>query len=97
MAAIARPEELKSVLETAIAGDFSKAKSLITDVMLKYALSGIDVVKQIQREVWELDIDNRKKVELIERCGDIEFRLTEGSDDFVQIEALLASVVKAGI
>jgi len=97
MAAIARPEELKTMLETALKGDFLKARTALTDIMLKYALSGLDVVKQIQRELWSLDIEGRKKVQLIEKCGDIEFRLTEGSDDVVQLEALIASVVLAGL
>jgi replication factor C small subunit len=60
--------------------------------MLKYGLSGIDVIKQIQKEVWNLQLDNRAKVSLIDKCGEIEFRLVEGSDEFIQLEALLAHV-----
>ena len=43
-----------------------------------------------------LDIDNRKKMGLIEQCGEAEFRLTEGSDEYLQLEAFLAKVVLAG-
>ena len=64
--------------------------------MLNYGLSGLDIIKQIQREIWELDIDGKKKVELIDKCGEIEFRMTEGSDEFVQLEALLSQVALAG-
>ena len=39
----------------------------------------------------ESNIDSRKKVELINKCGEIEFRIVEGSDEFIQLEALLAS------
>ena len=35
-----------------------------------------------------------KKLELIDRCGDVEFRLVEGSDDFVQLESFLAFMGK---
>lgn len=96
-AAIAKPEELKQILQTALSGDFNNAKSMLTSTMMKYSLSGLDVIKQLQTEIWSLDMDNRKKVQLIERCGEIEFRLTEGSDEYVQLDALLASVVSAGL
>lgn len=96
-AAIAKPEELKQILETALSGDFHNAKSMLTSTMMKYSLSGLDVIKQLQTEIWGLKMDNRKKVHLIERCGEIEFRLTEGSDEYVQLDSLLASVVSAGL
>jgi len=31
---------------------------------------------------------------MVEGCGRIEFRLVEGSDEFIQLEALLASFSK---
>ena len=65
-------------------------------MILRYGLSGLDVIKQVQKEIWSLDIPPRKKVELIERCGEAEFRMVEGSDEFIQLEALLASFVLAG-
>jgi len=37
------------------------------------------------------------KLKLIEKCGEIEFRLVEGSDEFVQLESLLAAFVLAGM
>ena len=37
-----------------------------------------------------------QKVWIVDKCGEIEFRMTEGSDEFLQLEALLASFVMAG-
>jgi replication factor C small subunit len=91
MASVAKPKEIKEILETAVKGDFLSARKKLLDTMLNYGLSGIDVIKQIQKEIWNLDIDGRKKVELIDKCGDIEFRMTEGSDEYLQLEALLAN------
>jgi len=62
--------------------------------MAKHGLSGIDIIKQIQKEILELDVDDSKKMNMIERCGEIEFRLVEGSDEFIQLESLLASFSK---
>lgn len=91
LASFAEPKELKELLETAIKGDFLSARDKLHSLMIQYGLSGVDIIKQIQREVWNLNIDGKTKVVLIEKCGEIEFRMTEGSDDFIQLESLLAS------
>ena len=87
----ARPQEIKLVLDHAIQGQFLKSRELLLDTMLKYGLSGLDVIKQIQKEIWNLTLPDRTKLHLIETCGEIEFRMVEGSDEFVQLEALLSS------
>jgi len=91
MASVAKPKEIKEILELAISNKFIPARTKLLDTMLTYSLSGIDIIKQIQKEIWNLDIDGRKKVELIDKCGEIEFRMTEGSDEYLQLEALLAN------
>lgn len=93
---VARPKEILEVLKIAVSKNFIKARDLLLDVMLKHGLSGLDVIKQIQKEIWNLDIEDEKKVELVEQCGEIEFRMVEGSDEFVQIEALLSRFVLVG-
>ncbi|MFH2027692.1 MAG: replication factor C small subunit [Nanoarchaeota archaeon] len=96
MAAVARPKEIKEVLDLAVQSKFIDARNKLLDVMLNYGLSGLDVIKQIQKEILNLDVDNRRKMELIDHCGETEFRMTEGSDEFIQLEALLAkaSIIK---
>ena len=60
-------------------------------VMLDYGLSGIDVVTQLQAAVWKLEqVDDKRKLGMVKACGEAEFRMVEGSDEFVQLEALLA-------
>ena len=44
-----------------------------------------DVIKQIQKEIWNLEIDDRKKAFLMDKCGETEFRMTEGSDEFLRV------------
>lgn len=92
LASVAQPQEIKALIELALQGNFLQARDKLLAVMLKYGLAGIDVIKQIQKEIWNLDLDSRTKVHLIDRCGETEFRLVEGSDEFVQLEALLANI-----
>ncbi len=90
IASAADPKELKTALQKAVDGKFLEARKELLKVMLNYGLSGLDVIRQIQQLVWELAVDDRRKMNLIEACGEIEFRMVEGSDEFIQLEALLA-------
>jgi len=96
MASVAKPKEIDEVLKLALANKFIDARNKLMDVMLNYGLSGMDIIKQIQQEILNLDIGNENKMLLIEKCGEIEFRLTEGSDEFIQLEALLSQFVLYG-
>ncbi len=92
----AKPKDIKVVLEYALSGDFLSSREKLLDIMLREGLSGQDIIKSIQKEVWNLQIEPEIKVRLTEKTGEAEFRLVEGSDEFVQLEALLASFVLAG-
>src|SRR3989338_3259756 len=96
LASTARPSDIKIVLEYALSGDFLNAKDKLLDIMLRDSVSGTDIIKSIQKEIWNLSIDNELKVKLTEKTGEIEFRMVEGSDEFIQLEALLAGFVLAG-
>jgi replication factor C small subunit len=97
MASIAAPKEIDLVLKLALENKFIEARSKLLDIMLNYGLSGLDVIRQIEKELLNLNLDNRKKMMLIDKCGEIEFRMTEGSDEFLQLEALLSQVTLAGL
>ena len=93
MASVARPKEVKHFLELCTKGNFLDARKSLLDTMLNYGLSGQDIIKQIQSSIWTIDIDSRKKLEMVKECGEIEFRLVEGSDEYIQLESLLSKFV----
>ncbi|PIZ80712.1 replication factor C small subunit [Candidatus Pacearchaeota archaeon CG_4_10_14_0_2_um_filter_35_33] len=92
-----KPKDIKVVLDYALSGDFVKAKEKLLDVMLTESIAGTDIIKAIQKEIWGLEIEPEIKVKLTEKTGETEFRIVEGSDEFVQLESLLASFVLAGL
>jgi len=96
MSSVAKPKEIREVLELALSNRFIEARNKLLEIMLSYGLAGIDIIKQIQKEILELNIGNKPKMILIEKCGEIEFRMTEGSDEFVQLEALLSQFALVG-
>lgn len=91
-----KPKDIRIVLDYSLAGDFINARDKLLDLMLRESISGTDIIKAIQKEIWNLQIEPEIKVKLTEKTGEAEFRMTEGSDEFVQLQALLASFVLAG-
>lgn len=94
--ATARPEDVKEMLEIAIAGNFPKARDKLDELLLTYGLSGEDIVRQIHRSVFDLTMPDKIKVEMVERVGEADFRLVEGGNERIQIEALLARFALMG-
>ena len=93
---MARPEQVKAMLEAALGGDFIGARNMLDEIMITYGLSGQDIIKQIHRTFFELSITDGEKVRLIDRTGEVEFRMVEGSNERIQLEALLAYLVMMG-
>ncbi len=96
MASVAKPKEVNEVLSLAAKGNFLESRKKLLSLMLDYGLSGLDVIRQIQKEIWNLKLDDKKKVELVDKCGEVEFRMVEGSDEYIQLESFLAFVMLVG-
>jgi replication factor C small subunit len=92
----ARPEDIRELLTTALQGDFMAARNRLDELLVSYGLSGEDIIRQIHRTVFDLPIPDPIKVRLVDRIGEAEFRMVEGSNERIQIEALLAHFVLVG-
>jgi len=93
----ANPTEVRWMLEKALEGNFIEARERLYELLNKYGLSGTDVVRQIHREVMNLNIDERAKVELADVIGEYDFRLTEGANEDIQLSALLAQFTRFNV
>lgn len=93
---LAKPEEVKKMLETALAGNFIGARDMLDSTMIMYGLSGQDIIRQIHSSFFDLSITDSEKVRLMDKTGEIEFRIVEGSNERIQLEALLAYLVMIG-
>ena len=88
----ARPEEIESMVTDAINGDFSKARATLDTLLTDTGMAGGDIIDQLHRSVWEFDLSERDAVRLMERIGETDYRITEGANEQIQLEALLASL-----
>jgi replication factor C small subunit len=87
-----RPEKIESMIEAAIDGDFPRARSTLETLLVDSGMAGGDVIDQLHRSAWEFDLDDRRTVRLMERLGEADYRITEGANEQVQLEAMLASL-----
>ena len=86
----ARPDEVVDMIKTAMQGNFLGARTLLDSLMINYGMSGEDVLLQMYKEVIKMDIDDKVKVKIVDKIGEYNFRLVEGANERIQLEALLS-------
>ncbi|MFX0025330.1 MAG: replication factor C small subunit [Candidatus Hermodarchaeota archaeon] len=87
------PERIKTILQTAIQGQLDFSIKQLNDVIKDYGLSGINIIKNIHREIYDLSISEKKKIELSKLLAEFEYRLSQGGTEDIQLKALLANIV----
>ena len=93
----ARPQEIRELIKLALSKKFIEARALLTKLMYDYGMSGEDVIVQLYREIMDMDesvIPTKVKVELVDTIAEYNFRLVEGANERIQIEALLAQLMR---
>lgn len=84
------------VLSLALKGDISKAKSMLEDAVIKQGISGQDVVEQFHRVVYDLPVKDDLKADILFVLGDIDFRISEGAREIIQLESFLGYLYGKG-
>jgi replication factor C small subunit len=89
----AKPQDGRRIVNLALDGDFMGARDLLREVMVVQGTSGEDMVTQIYQEVSRMSRDNiigsEEYVNLVEHIGEYDFRIREGANPRIQLEALL--------
>jgi len=68
-----------------MSGDFVR-------LSLYMGMSGEDVLLQCYREVPNMQIEEKMKLKIMERIGECNFRIVEGANERIQLEAMLAGI-----
>jgi replication factor C small subunit len=88
---------VQKLIKTAMKGDFLEARKQLRDMIQKYGVAGTDIIRQMHTEIFRAgDIPEEWKIRLAGAVGETDYRLVEGSDEEVQLSALLAKLVEAG-
>ena len=55
-------------------------------------MSGEDILVQCHKEALNLPVEDRLKLRLVSNIGDYNFRIVEGANERIQLEAMLAKL-----
>ena len=92
----ANPSDIHEMLETALKGDFLKARDMLRELMLKYGVAGTDLLRQIHSEIFRFDMPEKWKIRIIMEVGEADYRISQGASEEIQISALLARLADFG-
>ena len=91
------PHEIQDLLNAALAQEFMVAKRKLDELFNQYGLSGRNIVRQCHQEVFNLNIEEKQKIEIISMLAEIEFRLSQGATEEIQLNAMLAKLAISNI
>ena len=90
----AKPQEIKKMVNAALMGDFMTSRDILREVMIMQGTSGEDMVNQIYQDissrVMNGQMDGDIYMNLIGAIAETDFRIREGANPRIQLEALLA-------
>jgi len=90
----AEPKEVMDMINHALNGKFLDAREILKELLLKRGISGKDIIKEISNQLYKLNtsdvISDKATVKLVEKVGEFEFRLDQGGNEQLQLEALLS-------
>ena len=89
-ASMAKPKDVEDMLKLVMKGNFKDARKKLNEMILIQGLAAEDIIKEIHRQIYNLNISEEDKVKLVDKTGEYDFRITEGGSDLIQLEALLA-------
>ena len=90
----AKPKDVRKIINKALDRDFMGARDLLRDVMILDGVSGDDLITQIYQEVTQMTreglISEESFIKLMEYMSECDYRIREGSNPRLQLEALLS-------
>ncbi|MGA1793394.1 MAG: replication factor C small subunit [Thermoplasmatota archaeon] len=94
--AMARPEDIGELIELSLKGKFPQARAKLERLLTEGGLAGEDVLTQLHRELFNIPMEDEIRVKVLDAIGEADFRLVEGADERIQLEALLARLQLLG-
>jgi len=86
------PEDIRKMILIALEGKLMEAKAILDTLTLEYGLSARNLLSQMHSEIYEMNIEELLKMRIIRILAQIEYRLSRGATETVQLNALLAKL-----
>lgn len=97
-AGLVYPEKIREMLQKAFSGDFEGARKNLISAMVDEGVSGEDLVQEIYREIVgnAIQLEPEDKLELLRFISDVDYRISQGATDYIQLTAILAYLSDLG-
>ncbi len=95
--ATAKREEVEEMIVKALQGNYHGARDILLRMFAEYGMSGEDIIRQLHRTILGLgQLSDEMRVKILDKLGEFEFRIVQGGDERIQLEALLSHMVLFG-
>lgn len=95
--ALAKPEDIDNLIMSSLEGDFLKSHAKLNYLLNDQGLAGTDITGQMYRQIFDINIPDKLKVSLIDHIGEIDFRISEGANETLQLGSLISKFILYGI
>jgi len=92
MASQASPEDVRKLMKLALQGGFSQSREILDDLLINKSISGEEILLQMHKEIEKLDVDDKIKLAVLNLVGEYNFRMVEGANERIQLDALIAQL-----
>ncbi|MEM4141545.1 MAG: hypothetical protein QW401_00850, partial [Thermoplasmata archaeon] len=93
---LASRDIVRKMIEKALSGKFLEAREMLDKMVVEYGVAAEDIIKQMHSEFYRISIDEEILAEILESMADIEYRIIEGANEKIGLDALLAKLSKIG-
>lgn len=92
------PKTARNLVETAFAGEFETARTTLTELLVEQGIDGSDLLRALERAINQntVNLDPPDKIQLNRFLSELDFRISEGATDYIQLTALLAELYELG-
>ncbi len=85
-------KKVREIVTLAISGSFVKARDKMRSLLAIDGYTPSEVIVEIQRDILRRPLDRPLRQKILDRIAEIDHRLTQSKNPFIQLAALLASI-----
>ncbi|MBO3798159.1 MAG: replication factor C small subunit [Thermoproteota archaeon] len=90
---VLQPREIREMINEALKGDFVSARKRLAKLLYDDGLSANDILREMNTELMTIEMDERKRFQVVNALGDANFRVSMGADAEIQISTVLAALM----
>lgn len=92
----AQPKFIEEMIDLAFKGKFLESRNRLDVLLVDEGFNGGDIVYQVHKKLLDMALPNKMMIEMVGIVGEVDFRVSEGANDKIQLDALLAWFAKVG-